>query len=462
MTTVAKVLLALQPGDVGYTPENPYKWADAEGILTDPEVVAGLSATYAQQWKPTTAYVAGQPVVNPTGDVVTAKTGFTSGATYNPVNWNLSASYAQTTKRGLEQLNAQQPFAALRQFHSDLALRNTAPVDIVWIGDSISEGIRSDKIGERAVWKFRDTLRTICPTSAVGGLGYIPAKFHASYLTDNPVTLTGTSGSDFGFGYRSQTLSSAADTVTLTATCTAVDIHYTAYNGAGSFVYQVDGGAWSANVPTSGTLSSNRIFKITGLTAGQHTIVVKWSVAPAVFIDGFFVYNGDEAKGVRMWEGAMSGATTANFLPNDVTKHWPGVVQANPSLAIIALGTNDVGTAPHITPAQYKTNLNTIINAFNTYNTRQPSILLVSPYFRGDITPTSIAPDTIADYINKQWEIASERTNVAVWDSGTRLLGASGATASTASQFINGDLVHPTNAGQIQYGESLARWIAPS
>lgn len=62
-----------------------------------------------------------------------------------------SATYAQTTKRGRELLNAQQPFSALRQFHSDLALRNTAPVDIVWIGDSISEGIRSDKVGERVV-----------------------------------------------------------------------------------------------------------------------------------------------------------------------------------------------------------------------------------------------------------------------------------------------------------------------
>lgn len=371
----------------------------------------------------------------------------------------LGSGYIARTRRGAEQLNAQQPYTALRQFHANLALRDTAPVDIVWIGDSISEGIRSDKIAQRAPWVFRDALRRLCPTSAAGGLGYIPAKFHASYLTDNPVTLTGTAGSDFGFGYRSQTMSSAADIITLTATCTTVDVHYTAYNGAGSFIYQVDGGAWSANVPTSGSLSSNRVFKITGLAAGPHTIKVTWSTGATVFIDGFFVYNGDETKGVRMWEGAMSGATTANFLPNDLTKHWPGVVQANPSLAIIALGTNDVGTAPHLTPATYKANLATIIDAFTTFNTRQPAVLLVSPYFRGDITPASIAPDTIGNYIDKQWELAAERSNVAVWDSGTRLLGASGATASAASQFINADLVHPTNAGQVQYGETLARWI---
>lgn len=54
---------------------------------------ASLSATYAQQWKPNTAYAAGQPVVNPSGDVVTAKAAFTSGATYDATKWNLSASY---------------------------------------------------------------------------------------------------------------------------------------------------------------------------------------------------------------------------------------------------------------------------------------------------------------------------------------------------------------------------------
>jgi hypothetical protein len=70
--------------------------AHIENEVTTPgtPTQAALSATYAQQWKPTTAYAAGQPVVNPTGDVVTSKTAHTSGASYNPANWNLSASYA--------------------------------------------------------------------------------------------------------------------------------------------------------------------------------------------------------------------------------------------------------------------------------------------------------------------------------------------------------------------------------
>jgi len=52
-----------------------------------------LNATYAQAWKANTAYAAGQPVVSPNGDVVTAKASFTSGASYDASNWNLSSSY---------------------------------------------------------------------------------------------------------------------------------------------------------------------------------------------------------------------------------------------------------------------------------------------------------------------------------------------------------------------------------
>jgi len=48
------------------------------------------TAGYVPAWKPTTAYTAGQRVVAPNGDVVAAKTNFTSGATYSAANWNAS------------------------------------------------------------------------------------------------------------------------------------------------------------------------------------------------------------------------------------------------------------------------------------------------------------------------------------------------------------------------------------
>lgn len=53
----------------------------------DTRVTAAVPA-----WKPTTAYTAGQSVINPSGEVVSALATFTSGASYNAANWSTPAS----------------------------------------------------------------------------------------------------------------------------------------------------------------------------------------------------------------------------------------------------------------------------------------------------------------------------------------------------------------------------------
>jgi len=64
-----------------------------------PPTRAELTATYAgksdvvPKWKATTAYAAGDKVISPNGDIVSAKVAFTSGASYNAANWNTSATY---------------------------------------------------------------------------------------------------------------------------------------------------------------------------------------------------------------------------------------------------------------------------------------------------------------------------------------------------------------------------------
>lgn len=49
---------------------------------------AAATATYVPKWKPNTAYLAGDPVVNPSGQLVTALTGFTSGSSFDAANWS--------------------------------------------------------------------------------------------------------------------------------------------------------------------------------------------------------------------------------------------------------------------------------------------------------------------------------------------------------------------------------------
>jgi hypothetical protein len=59
-----------------------------------------LNAAFVPKWKPTTAYLAGDAVLSPAGDTVTAKVNFTSGASYSAANWNLSPTYALKEEAG--------------------------------------------------------------------------------------------------------------------------------------------------------------------------------------------------------------------------------------------------------------------------------------------------------------------------------------------------------------------------
>lgn len=48
-----------------------------------------LRAAFVPKWKANTAYSAGEPVLNPSGQTVTANTSFTSGSSYNASNWTI-------------------------------------------------------------------------------------------------------------------------------------------------------------------------------------------------------------------------------------------------------------------------------------------------------------------------------------------------------------------------------------
>lgn len=54
-----------------------------------------LEANFVPKWKPSTAYLAGAAVLSPSGDVVTARSAFTSGGSYSATNWLTSSSYAK-------------------------------------------------------------------------------------------------------------------------------------------------------------------------------------------------------------------------------------------------------------------------------------------------------------------------------------------------------------------------------
>ncbi|GLU58565.1 hypothetical protein [Paenarthrobacter ureafaciens] len=66
---------------------NNWAWVHVAN-LRGPQGIQGPPGD-ASAWKASTPYLAGQTVISPTGDVVSAKVGFTSGATYDDANWNI-------------------------------------------------------------------------------------------------------------------------------------------------------------------------------------------------------------------------------------------------------------------------------------------------------------------------------------------------------------------------------------
>lgn len=89
--TTANTVLSL--GEPGYeTDTKRRKTGDGTTAWTS---LAYDDAALLTKWKATTAYLAGQAVLNPSGNKVTAKVDFTSGSTYSEANWNTRSTFHQ-------------------------------------------------------------------------------------------------------------------------------------------------------------------------------------------------------------------------------------------------------------------------------------------------------------------------------------------------------------------------------
>jgi hypothetical protein len=63
--------------------------ATAPLVTGNGTTATALRAAYVPKWKASTAYAAGEPVINPSGQTVTANAAFTSGASYSASNWTV-------------------------------------------------------------------------------------------------------------------------------------------------------------------------------------------------------------------------------------------------------------------------------------------------------------------------------------------------------------------------------------
>lgn len=254
---------------------------------------------------------------------------------------------------------------ALPSFYSKLATAASVPVDVMFVGDSITEGQGSTvdaSLSNRWVQQVIDSLRVISGTTGKTGRGYIPAYYDLSDADGYNATagFANTGGVEDivkGLGRRAVVLDTAGDKLTITVTGTAVDVVFRRDTGAGTLNVIIDGGAPTGIATASSPYTFGGYTQRFTFASGSHTVELAWASGGPVTVEGVFAHNGTESAGVRLWDAAHSGYTAASMAANLT---WYQSMQAvNPELVVVALGTNDHRTGR--TTAQYRADMATIL-----------------------------------------------------------------------------------------------------
>lgn len=330
--------------------------------------------------------------------------------------------------------------------------------DILTIADSIGEGTGPSIIEKRWASKFRDGLRT--KHGVTGGRGYVPAAYAVPTAT-NLFVLSGgavvATGGSQGLGKRVVSLTATGHTATLTVPAghTSAKLFYTGGSGRGQFTYTVDGGsATTVNTAQFGT-PRDYTTTISGLSTGSaHTIVITWLSSGTVLLTGVMLYNGDETVGIRLWDGAHHGFTSAAFATtSDLWYLTVNTIQ--PTLVIIALGTND-WSAGSPSSAQVKANMASIFAGVRAQCTISPSFIVMPMYER---LATGTPTEAWTAYVDAIRSAALDDGDVAVFDLNKRI-GTINGTGSNAHGILTGDFTHPTDKGSQMIADAMLDFVS--
>ena len=353
----------------------------------------------------------------------------------------------------------------LAAYKAAIAARQTTPVNILEIGDSITEGSNETALGARWVDVLRTKLRTAYqPAGVTGGIGFVPADYQSATLAD-PVSFGGAAsdrpaGSYVGLGAVRYKRMPTGATATFTFTGTGLDIICTGVTSNGTYTRTIDGGsAVAASSNIGATKNSGAIEPVRGLSASSHTVVVSVT-SGYLYHEGFFVYNGDEAKGIRMVESGASGARATDFVEPGLNTagnaYWYGEYQPYPaSLVSIAFGTNDYAspTRSRQSPRAFRAALEDLIEGVRAQSPLDPSIVLWEP--AKPVGSSYVGVGTFvgrwSDYIQAIRQVAARDGRIAIFDAAAVM----GDQAVNANGYTNADGLHPSTAGHAALGQGM-------
>lgn len=338
--------------------------------------------------------------------------------------------------------------------------------DVIWVGDSIGEGSSSVEDNSTIVNIVTDNLSDYANANGLAGR-WVPAgtgwrtspRFQAESIGSEGTTILQ------GLSIRGMTLAAIAgaqkgQSMLLTWTGDNLLIHYrkrkTASSGSIRFQLQnKDGsGNWQvlrtfavidtvetdAAVPANGhkLYAFNVASEYFNLTfqvlprADYRIVVSQWSPTSAgtggsVQFDGAYICDGNTQQGIRVWNASRSGADFASFnntVDATLNDDWLSALRnalIDPSLVVIALGTNEQATTDNwvngpsnasAIEAKLRQMVTDITAAYTVgYPTSAaPSIALFVP-------PASYL-DGSADWqlVRNMYQSVASELNLAIWD----------------------------------------------
>lgn len=348
----------------------------------------------------------------------------------------------------------------LRKWYAALANRHYSPAKIAVIGDSLSEGVGASQFGRGWVPKMAELLRARFP--APGGVGFVASWDNPGYGGGDPAyTYPVSQNSGYysetdGFALKCNTLLATGDRLTYTFSGTSIHVWYLKQFGGGNFSVTIDGVVVATSIVTASTTSGPVVWTSATLAAGNHTILVtrlSGGGTSPVLVNGFRVFNGDETKGIQVFNGSQSGLTSVNFATGAADwnrwARWLGIIQ--PQLVIVELGLND--WAGNIPMASLKANLKTIISVIRAQTTTDPSIVVFAA-----AEANSGAYASTYTQLHQVWEqVVAEDAKTALFDASARFIPPS----VDNSDGYYYDLMHPSDKGHAAIADRMVSFLSP-
>jgi lysophospholipase L1-like esterase len=307
---------------------------------------------------------------------------------------------------------------------------STETVDVVVIGDSITEGNNAttnanrwvELLGTNLIAEHGTQAMVYRPAGDGGGLASQPWSFSGGSMV-----------TDYGLGRRARSMQNG-DTASITFAGTGFTLVHAGGPGFGSFDYIVDGGSPVTVNAGVGSLEGGRFVTVSGLSSGSHDLDIEAS--GSTIIEGVIPRVG--TGGFRIWEAGHGGYGVAEYVDLAALRWSDAIETLDPDLVILMLGGPDYIYSRSST--SFRANMETIIDHIRSLG--DPSILVLAEWRLGG---SNTYAEPWSNYVDELADLVSDDGNLAYLDL-VPTFTPGYAPADPGDGLID-DGTHPTDTG---------------